>query len=176
MTERKDTVYDLDFFDALVLVDCFDDQFVKELNLDPWDYRTRGFYGRLIDYLERFNFKRVLATDTYPVHTWLKQQYPQIELVNKIDFRARITGQRLFVAGQAWHLCLHSRNAAGFFWTHRMNTVYSSHHAVAPYHRDDTPITHLDFVNDPYAEWRKPDSKYLRRMGVWQLVNLHTPQ
>ena len=171
-------VFKPDSFDALCLVDCFDEKFLRELCLDPWDYTTRGFYGRLLDYLERFEFDRVYATDTYPVHHWFRERYPQIELVNQKSFSTNIVNQKLFVAGQSWHICLHSKNGTGFYHMHLRNTVYSSPHAVAHYWLNKQYVSELDFENDPYAEWTPSHNHnpYLQKMKVWRLINLHTPQ
>ena len=116
-----------------------------------------------MDYLERFEFERVYATDTYPVHDWFRERWPRLEIVNQQDFETRIVDQKLFVAGQSWHICLHSKNGTGFQHIGLRNTVYSSPHAVAHYWLDKQPIGDLDFERDPYAEWTAihPDTVYL---------------
>ena len=162
----------IDHFDSLLLIDCWDEEWINSLPIPPFQHKTLQLYGRILDYIRPFKFDNVYASfsDSGQLHEWFRNKWP-VQPIHHNDLELHIRGHKMLVAGQAWHSCLHNPLQVSYITAHKHNTVYSSPLLVTDHYLDkyDYASVHLDlrhqsipglvndnsFANDPQCSWLK---------------------
>ena len=168
----------IDHFDSLLLIDCWDDEWINSLPIHPFQHKTQQLYGRILDYTRTFEFANVYASfsDRGQLHQWFKSKWP-VQPIHKNDLELHIQGHKILIAGQAWHSCLHNPAQVSYITAHKHNTVYSSPLLVTDHYLNyyDYASVQLDtrygdtqglvndnsFLDDSHCRWRKLKNKHL---------------
>ena len=184
-------------FDSLLLVDCWDEQWINTLPIGAHMHKHLEFYGRILDFTRRFHFDNVYANSdrsTDSLHSWFTDRW-SVTTISPQDLDI-IRDQRILVAGQAWNLCLHEENQISFVSAHKHNTVYSSPLVVTDHYNKKynqqtasvNDIQHIaqgkqisglvnneSFVSDKRCKWIQIKDKELEPYNIWQLEAVIDP-
>ena len=187
----------LHYFDSLLLVDCWDEQWINALPIDAHTHKHLEFYGRILDFTRRFHFDNVYANrdrNTDSLHSWFTDRW-SVDSISLEDLKG-IRDQNILVAGQAWNLCLHNADQISFVSAHKHNTVYSSplivtDHYNKKYNQQTASehdierirqgkqmfglINNDSFRGDSRCKWQEVKDTVLELYSIWQLEAVVDP-
>lgn len=146
--------------DVLFLNDCGNEDWIKEdkpLNIYE-------FYGRILDFVNPFNFEYVLGSycGGYDTHHWFKEKYPNLIQVTNLSHFTKIVpkNSNILVAGAAWNICLHHNKYFSFNNLHNASyNIYSHPNIVDTQRHKTNRVTDKMFLDD---NWKPVDNLYLK--------------
>jgi hypothetical protein len=140
-------------FDSLVLVDCWGEEWIKKYNA----LHVREFYGRILDFVESYEFDKVFFVgNSSKIHVWFKQFYPDFISVNHIDQIKNYLNDHssVLICGAAWKACLHQGQFSFPSFTEKNINVYTSPYVLDTQMHSTERVTDEHFANDTLP-WQK---------------------